>query len=219
MGQTGHEGSVGDGVRSHTEAYVAAIVDCVNHLPRAVEAGQDGAVGDAVAAVCEAESACDRRRRELVRTLASMPSDTTGVAAPELVSLIERLDRVPNRTERAVVTLESTAPPVGDVAELEEMVALTCEASEALAAATVAFTDGLYDDPADREAVAAATARVADAESRCDHLRRAAVREAFGGPTAEALLLRELVLAVESVTDAAEDAADTLQYLLSSAGR
>jgi uncharacterized protein Yka (UPF0111/DUF47 family) len=206
----------GVGVRSHAEAYVESVVDCVALLPAALEAYRaEGAVGEVLGHVADAESVCDRRRRELARTLASMPAGFTDEFAPgHLVWLFERIDAVANRTEEAVFLLDATRPPLAGVAELDALVAATREAAAALSEATVAYVDSLpAGDPAAPEA---AIRRVATLEERCDGIRKRAIRDAFAGEAlvaADALLVRETVRTLESITDAAEDAADTLAYL------
>jgi uncharacterized protein Yka (UPF0111/DUF47 family) len=205
---------LGAGVRAHTVRYVEAVVDCVALLVPALRRYQSaGTLGDLVSAIDDAESACDRWRRELARTLASMPPAFTGgtVTSGQLLQFFHQVDAVANRSERAVAMLDATGPPLDDVPRLVKLGERTREAAEELAVATVAYVEALPEG--DTGAVTDSVERVATLEEECDEIRQTVVRSAFEGDQTAALLVREAVLILESVTDAAEDAADTLAYL------
>ncbi|WP_166035590.1 DUF47 family protein [Halorussus pelagicus] len=209
-------------VRRLTETYLDGVTDTTAHLPDALDAyGTDpAAFEEAVERVAEHESACDTALRELRGTVReSMPPNYTEMylRVDDVARLYAAIDAVPNRAEGFVRELHAITPELGDSARttLREMAMLTAEAAAELAAATTAYVEQLVGESA-AVSVTDAVDRVADLESECDGLKHDALAAAFEGrPTAEALVVRELILKLDAAMDAVEDAAEHLLFVAS----
>ncbi|MFC4450197.1 DUF47 domain-containing protein [Halorussus aquaticus] len=205
-----------------TETYLERVTDTTSALADAVTAYETDAEAfeAAVERVATRESACDDALREL-RTVVrdAMPPNYTEMylRIDDVARLYAAIDAVPNRAERFVRELDAMGPTLADDlgATLREMAVLTVEASAILADVVTAYVESLV---AEREAVRATESveKLAELESQCDELKHDALSMAFDSlPTAEALVVRELVSTLDTAMDAVEDAGDQLLFLSS----
>jgi hypothetical protein len=209
-------------VRALTETYLDAVTEAVVHLPDALDAyGTDSEAFDtAVERIADRESACDDALRGLRGVLReSMPPNYTDLylRIDDVARLYAAIDAVPNRAERFVRELRAIGPALDDevVATLREMAVLTTEAAARLADVVADYVEYLIAD-AESVGVTDAVEAVAGLESECDGLKYEALAATFEGrPTAEALVVRELVLTLDAAMDAVEDAADHLLFAAS----
>lgn len=205
-------------VTSETDAYLAAVRDCVARLPDAVEAYGEAGFADVCEQVHDRESAADARLRELRALLGEFaPPNYTDVylQTGDVMRLYALVDEVPDGAERFVRDLTTIGPSLpGPVREQ----------FAAMAALIVGIVDALVDlvtrlvaDMVGAGEAASLTddvERLADIESDCDARRERAVEVAFAGrATADALVLRDLAYSLDGVADAAEDAADHVVFL------
>ena len=215
-------GATAEEVLSSTELYLEQVETCTSHLPDAVDAyGTDpDAFVAAVDRLSAVESECDATLREL-RTLVgeALPPNFTEVflRVEDVSTLYARIDVVPNRAEQFARELGAMDPGLSRETRdsLRGMATLVAEATTVLTDATGAYVEGLVT-AGEPVRVRDAVESVAALEGECDGHKYVALRRAFGTlPTAEALVVRQLLLSIDAAMDAAEDAAD---HLLSMAG-
>lgn len=164
------------------------------------------------------ESDCDDRLRDVRRLVGeSMPPNFTEayLRTGDLLDLYRALDTIPSRIEQFVVELAVTTPPIDRAVRacFRDMSRRIAVATERLAEVVTAYVERLVtgDEPVH---VAPEADAIATYESDCDAIRDAVVRSTFAdGVDAEALFVRELVVALDGVMDAVEDAADHLLYM------
>jgi len=204
-------------VRSQTATYLQQVRTTTTHLPDALDAyGSDwGAFTAAVDRLNTQESECDATLRDL-RSLVgeSLPPNYTDVylRADDVVRLYACIDEIPNRVESFARELASMRPalPAGLQDSLREMGSLVVEATLLLTEATEAYVEQLV--------TAGEPVRIADdietittLESSCDAHKYEALQAAFSDcATADALVVRELLLTLDEAMDAVEDAAEHL---------
>lgn len=203
-------------VRESTDTYLERATDCVGHLPDALDAyGRDpSAFETAVDRIAARESDCDDALRAVRALLGESPPNYTAayLRADDLARLYVALDAVPNSVERFARELRAIEPDLGDDlrATFREMAVLTGDATAVLAGATDDYVGDLVTE-GDLTPVADAVEEVSALESECDDLKYRALFRAFDAyPTADALVVRSLVLTLDAAVDAAEDAADQL---------
>ena len=212
-------GAVGDEISARTGTYLQQVETTTAHLPDAVDAYGDDA--DAFVATVDRlstqESECDATLRELSSLLGeSLPPNYTGVylRADDVVRLYGCLDAIPNRAERFARELASMRPDLSPdtCAALQEMSSLVVEGTVILTDLADAFVETLLT-AGDPIVVADEVQRIVALETDCDAYTYDALTTVFEErETADALVVRELLLALDAAMDAVEDAAE---YLLS----
>ena len=216
-----------------TERYLEQVAAVTDALPAAIDAYAEDAEAfeEATQTVAERESACDATLRDLRTAVGkSMPPNYSRfyLRIDDVSRLYAALDEIPNRVERFVRELRAMRPALDDRtrATCREMAALVCEAVAALADLTADYVERLVapendcGGPENGDSEANVTERVdslAALESECDGLKYDGLAAAFEEhPTAEAVVLRELVLTLDAAMDAVEDVGDHVLFLASS---
>ena len=210
-------GAFGDEVLSRTDTYLQQVEATTAHLPDAVDAYGENA--DAFVATVDRlntqESECDATLRELSTLLGeSLPPNYTDVylRADDVVRLYGCLDAVPNRAERFARELANTRPSLTPETRetVREMAALVAEGTVILTELTGAYVEGLVTS-GDPIVVADDVETIVALETECDAHKYDALQTAFENrETADALLVRELLVALDAAMDAIEDAAEHL---------
>lgn len=203
-----------------TDAYLDHVTDATAGLPDALDAyGTDPeAFAVAVQRVAARESACDATLRDLRALVgeSTPPNDTElYLRMDEVARLYAAIDEVPNRAERFVRELDAIDPALSEDRRiaLREMAALTDEAARKLARLAARFVECLVTD-ADPVPVVETAEELAELESACDRLKYDVLDAAFDDlPTADALVVRELVLTLDAAMDAVEDASEQLLFV------
>ncbi|GGM64900.1 uncharacterized protein Yka (UPF0111/DUF47 family) [Halarchaeum rubridurum] len=201
-------------------AFCEGVRDCTAHLPVAVAAYGDGETGtfhESAAAAAATESACDDRARDVRDGLVALDPALTGVylRARDLLELLSRIDAVANAVEDALAALAAMEPDVEGVAEtLVSLADRAAECAARLCDAVEGYVAALCDDR--RPSVEHGDLdAVRDLEDRCDDLKRPALAAAFApGLSVNGLALREVVLALDAVPNAVEDAADHFSFVV-----
>jgi uncharacterized protein Yka (UPF0111/DUF47 family) len=210
-------GAFADEISTRTDTYLQQVEATTAHLPDALDAyGEDAdAFVAAVDRLDTQESECDATLRELSTLLGeSLPPNYTDVylRADDVVRLYGRLDAVPNRAERFARELASMRPDLTpDTREaVREMSALVVEGTIILADLVDAYVEALVT-AGDPIVVADDVERIVALETECDAHKYDALRTVFEThETADALVIRELLLALDAAMDAVEDAAEHL---------
>jgi hypothetical protein len=220
-----------------TERYLEQVAETTAALPVALDAyaEDEDAFEEAARTVAERESACDATLRDLRTAVGkSMPPNYSQfyLRIDDVSRLYAALDEIPNRVERFVRELRAMRPALDDRtrATCREMALLVREAVAALADLTADYVERLVapeascggpetDDSEVGDSEASVTERVdslAALESECDGLKYDALSSAFDAhPTAEALVVRELVVTLDAAMDAVEDVGDHVLFLAS----
>ncbi|MFC7133006.1 MULTISPECIES: DUF47 family protein [Salinibaculum] len=207
----------GDEVLARTETYLDQVRAATAHLPDAVDAyGTDrDAFEAAVDRLSTQESECDATLREL-RTLVgeSLPPNYTDVylRADDVMRLYDCVDAVPNHAESFVRELAAMRPDLPERVHeaLAEMASLATEATVVLTDVTEAYVESLLA-AGEPVRVVDSVDTLATMEGDCDAHKYDALTAAFGAcSTADALVVRELLLALDDAVDAIEDAGDHL---------
>lgn len=156
-----------------------------------------------------AESLCDDLRRGMEASLyeKSLVPESRG----DLVFLLEALDQIPSEADEAIHELqaEQLTMPRHLAAKHLELVHLNRECFEDLAAATRALFRDLSK-------VAALVHVIDKKESVTDHLQHDLIRAVFADPEiapAQRILLKEMVVRTNRVSDLSEHAGDRLMML------
>lgn len=210
-------GAFADEISSRTETYLQQVEATATHLPDAVDAyGEDAdAFVAAVDRLSTQESECDATLRELSSLLGeSLPPNYTDVylRADDVVRLYGCLDAIPNRVERFARELASMRPDLtADThTALQEMSALVVEGTVILTDLADAYVGSLVSS-GDPIVVADEVDTIVTLETECDGYKYDALKTAFAErETADALVVRELLLALDAAMDAVEDAAEHL---------
>jgi uncharacterized protein Yka (UPF0111/DUF47 family) len=210
-------GACADEVRSRTDTYLDQVATTTTHLPDALDAyGTDRtAFAAAVDRVSTHESECDATLRDLRALVGdSLPPNYTDVylRADDVIRLYDPIDVIPNRVESFARELGSMAPalPAAIHEAINQMAALVAEATGILAEATDAYIESLVTS-GDPVRVTDDVDTIATLESTCDAHKYDALQTAFHEcETADALVVRELLLSLDAAMDAVEDAGDHL---------
>jgi len=210
-------GEFANEISARTDTYLQQVETATAHLPDAVEAYGDDA--DAFVATVDRlstqESECDATLRELSSLLGeSLPPNYTDVylRADDVVRLYSHLDAVPNCAERFARELASMRPDMttDTRAALREMSALVVEGTVVLTDLADAYVESLVT-AGDPIVVAEDVQTIVALETECDAHKYDALKTAFAEcETADALVIRELLLALDAAMDAVEDAAEHL---------
>ncbi len=168
------------------------------------------AFNEAVERVDHLETDCDAIRRRVEAAMyekALIPESRT-----DILHLLEKLDKVPNRAERVMYDIydEKFAVPPHLRESFREMIRHNRECFESLAQAVRSlFTDA--------EKVQAHVVEVDTKETNSDALKRLIVRAVFASneiQPLEKILLRDLAVNLSHVSDASENAADWLTIIV-----
>jgi uncharacterized protein Yka (UPF0111/DUF47 family) len=210
-------GAFADEVRSRTTTYLDQVETTTAHLPDGLDAyGTDPeAFIAAVDRLNTQESECDATLRELTALLGeSLPPNYTEVylRVDDVLRLYGHVDRIPNHAEQFLRQLASMQPDLTEetLHALREMSALVVEGTTILTGVTEAYVETLVTD-GDPITVAADVDTIVALESACDAHKYDGITAAFEEcATADALVVRELLLALDAAMDAVEDAAEHL---------
>lgn len=204
---------------------LSAIVDGTDLLRTVIETyGTDpAAFNRAVERLGRLESRCDELVIDVRRVVTDeMPPSfsRTYLHSGDVVAAVVAADAIVSTAETVANELSTMRPDLGGdvLAALRQLAWHAHDATQYLAAA---FEVCVLDDRDEARLGKQRVADVGDAlstirrlERDCDAIKYDLLREAFdGGTTAEALVVRELVVTVDDVANAAEDAADHLGYL------
>jgi len=204
-------------VATLAERYLDEVLACARALRTGLDDYlADGRIDDAAARVTALESDCDDALRDVREAVVGMPPAFSNLylRPGEAVTFFDQADAIANRAECVVDDVRVMAPALGTVeAELhgvvEEIVAMVRTLADAAALH--------FADPTGAGATAEIrplVGEIRERERRCDDLRRSALEALFAdGTTAPALAAREIVLGLDEVADAVEDAADHLIYV------
>lgn len=206
-----------DEVRARTSTYLDQLETTTAHLPDALEAygNDDDAFCAAVDRLKTSESECDATLRELATLLGeSLPPNYTEVylRAADVLHLYWRLDTIPNHAEQFARQLVSMRPSLSTEAlhALRAMGDLVVEGTTLLTGITGAYVESLVTDGGP-VAIGEDIDTIAALESACDAHKYDGIAAAFADrSTADALVVRELLLALDAAMDAVEDAAEHL---------
>lgn len=205
--------------------FLSALVDGTDLLRTTTETyGTDSAAFDrAVGRLGRLESRCDELVADVRRSVTNeMPPSFARpyLLAGEVVEVVVAADRVVSTAESVANELSAMRPDLDEavLAGLRQMSWHVHDATRHLAAV---FEACVFDEPNEAEFGKNPVADVEDAlsavrrlERDCDATKYDLIRRAFDdGTTAEALAVRELVVTMDEVANAAEDAADHLAYL------
>jgi predicted phosphate transport protein (TIGR00153 family) len=177
-------------------------------FPACLDGSSDILQGEMQNPVHKEESVADDLRRALETELLSgrlLPGSRS-----EVLAIIEAVDRVPNAAEEIVdaFTIQRLQVPESLHAGLNELLAESLSACTAMNTAVSL----LFEDLQRIRELADEVDRI---ESRVDRLERQLIHRVFQpqGDLAEKLQLRDLVRAIASLADRAEDVTDRTQWL------
>ncbi|WP_276301162.1 DUF47 domain-containing protein [Halorussus lipolyticus] len=227
MTTTPSESGYAEEVCALTEQYLERVAEATAALPAALDAYDEDADAfeEATQTVADHESACDETLRDLRTAVGkSMPPNYSRfyLRIDDVSRLYAAIDEIPNRAERFVRELRAMRPALDDRTRetCREMALLVHEAASALADLTADYVARLVapeaapDDPT--PGVTERVDELAVLESECDGLKYDALSAAFDAhSTADALVVRELVLTLDAAMDAVEDVGEQLLFLAS----
>lgn len=210
-------GAFADEIRSRTDMYLNQVEATTTHLPDVVDAY--GENPDAFLAAVDRlnthESESDATLRELSTLLGeSLPPNYTAVylRADDVVRLYGCIDAVLNRSERFARELATMHPSLTTETRdaLREMSELVVEGTVILTDLVEAYVESLVTS-GDPIVVADEVETIVELETACDTVKYDAFETAFADrETADALVIRELLLALDAAMDAIEDAGEHL---------
>jgi len=200
-----------------TGAYLAAVRECLTVLPAAMQDYGSSAFAERVDAIADRESTCDELLCRVRTQCGDADPNFTDVYlhTDDVLELFALIDTIPNAAERFVTELQTAAPSLcpptrEDLAgmaaiALRSTVVLTNVVEEFVGALLASGSSGNPTEEVDL---------VAGLEGRADDLKLRIQRRVFeAGPTAHALVVRDLARVLDSTVDAAEDAADHLLFV------
>ena len=159
----------------------------------------------------QAESGADNKRREVEEAMygRALIPESRG----DVLGMLESIDLVPNKAESVLwqIWLQSMILPAAYVEKMKDLVRANCEAFELLCRATRATFDNVSAAPR-------ITTEISRKEGESDSIERELIKSAFDAseeelPTAQKILLKELILEIGSISDRAENAADRLRII------
>ena len=200
-------------VTKMVDQYVGKAEECLTLWRQAFEEylrnGFTAEFGNLVDQTHVAESECDDIRRNVEASLyerALIPESRGDIAF-----LLEAVDRIPSKADQIVhiVQLESLAMPPSLADRYSRLVELNCECFSCLAQAVrLLFTD--------MARVPQLALEIDKKESAADKLERELIRAVFadaGIAPDQRILLRDLVLEIDEVSDRSEHASDRLTIM------
>ncbi len=210
-------GAFADEVQSRTTTYLDQVETTTAHLPDALDAyGADPeAFLAAVDRLNTQESECDATLRELTTLLGeSLPPNYTDVylRVDDVIRLYTRVDEIPNHAEQFVRQLSAMGPDLAEetLHALREMGALVVEGTTILTGVIEAYVETLVTG-GDPITLADDVDTIVALESACDAHKYDGIGAAFDdSDTADALVVRELLVALDAAMDAIEDTAEHL---------
>jgi len=210
-------GAFADEVRSRTTTYLDQVETTTAHLPDALDAYDEDpeAFLAAVDRLNTQESECDATLRELTTLLGeSLPPNYTDVylRVDDVLRLYGHVDRIPNHAEQFARQLAGMRPTLSGetLHALREMGDLVAEGTVILTDATEAYLETLVTS-GDPVAIGDDVDTIVALESTCDAHKYDGIADAFEQcDTADALVVRELLLALDAAMDAVEDTAEHL---------
>lgn len=200
-------------VATMMDEYLKKAEECIRLFRKAfrhyLESGLDARFDGLAEETHIAESCCDDIRRRVEMHMyeeALIPE-----AREDILTLLEILDRVPNKTESILymVQTESMEMPAGRVGKFRQLMDVNVEAFNQLAAGTRILLE-------DTSKVAGFREEIDKHESASDSLEREIVRSIFSSDEVtdlQKILLKELVIEIGSISDRCETASDTLTIL------
>jgi len=196
-------------------SFATGLRDCVADLPAGIEASDaPGTLAPIVDRVHHLESRCDELAREIRRLVAAGIAPTFAGAylvADDLVAVVSHSDVVASRAERFLTQLAAIDPDLSRTERVafRKMATLAAEATTVFSRALEAYL--LRVATGESVDVAYSLDRVRALERDCDDRKYAFLERTFADGTDPAALVRkDLVTALDGVTNAAEDAADEL---------
>lgn len=195
---------------SMIEEYLRSAEECLNTFLRSFgtyfEQGLSDSFVEEVKRTHAHEAACDDLRRNIEEALykKALIPESRG----DILNLLEVLDKVPNKAESVLhqVQTELLRIPSEFAGSFRELVHVNHEAFLLLMQAVrTLFTD--------LDGIKPLTDQIDQNESKSDRLERAIIQALFlspGLPDSQKILLKELVIEIGNISDACENAADTL---------
>ncbi|MFC6732627.1 MULTISPECIES: DUF47 domain-containing protein [unclassified Haladaptatus] len=206
-----------------TGIFMDGIRECVTCLETTLDAYPDDwdRVRDSVLRLSAREAQCDRTGRRVQTLVGRRQSPNfTGLylRADDFVEYVDDVDRIANHAERFANELLAIQPDIPDVVHegLREMAELTVEATVALVNATTHYVESLCN-PTLNPTLPTVEEDIRTLEVTCDEKQYDLLSTIFDpGASVNALVLRELLFALDDVTNAVEDALDQLLYMSTS---
>lgn len=199
-------------IEGHIIDYVEQWRKCLEGFKKAMEVYFSEGLGEKfdyqVEYTHKMESQADdlRRRIEWEMYSKALLPESRG----DILGFLETMDKVPNKAESILyqIQLQKIACPKEIVSDLKRIVELTCESVELVyqAALNLITHKGEVHPLADK---------IDEKESECDHAERNAISKIFSMelPTAEKIILKELIIELGTLTDRAENVSDRLTLL------
>ena len=210
-----------------TERYLDRLADCVEALPRLVEAYRAGREHrTALAEVRSHESECDAIKLELGGLLSGADgADSTPPAwdrryTDRTLELYEDLDAIANAAEGFAGELVAIGPTrCGACLDgLAEMVGLAVSAMAELEAVVEAFVRALCR-PEEAVSVTDGVSTIRAIEGEADSVRDRVIEAAFADEDGgDAIAYRQLAVGLDGVLDAIEDATDRMHLVAGGEG-
>lgn len=194
-----------DAYCAEVDLTIDALLECMGEFFAGKSADD---VEKAARKVRKSESKCDGHRREIERQLfagALMPS-----ARGDIFTLLEQLDKVPNKAEDLADFTSLAAPQVpGELHEdINEILRLTVKCTRALTVSIGTLFRNLSKAGEQAQEVEVI-------ETEIDKLERRLIRRIFQMdiPYGHRMMLREFVTTMCAITDRAENASDRVEII------
>jgi len=199
-------------VESMVDHYLERVADCVNALAMFVQADLNQTprkkLEELASHAYAAESNADDLRKEVQMFLfgRALFPESRG----DILGLLEAVDRVPNQAENVVRIILYQGMPMP-----AEWATLWLEQVDAVKACSLKLVDAVRSLFADFRDAIALSDQVSELESRSDEAEHSLISNIFRSdmPTADKILLRDLVEALGSIADRAEDASDRVRII------
>jgi len=210
-----------------TELYLDRLADCVEALPRLVEAYRAGREHrTTLAEIRRHESECDAIKLELGRLLSGVDgADSTPPAwdrrhTDRTLELYEDLDAIANAAEGFAGELVAIGPTRcgACLGGLAEMATLAVSAMAELEAVVGAFVRALCRPEGD-VSVTDGVSTIRAIEGEADSVRDRVIEAAFTGERdGDAIAYRQLAVCLDGALDAVEDVTDRMHLVAGSEG-
>jgi len=210
-----------------TERYLDRLADCVEALPRLVEAYRAGREQrTTLAEIRRHESECDAIKLELGRLLSRIDGADSAPPAwdrrytDRTLELYEDLDAIANAAEGFAGELVAIGPTRcgACLGGLAEMATLAVSAMAELEAVVGAFVRALCR-PEGGVSVTDGVSTIRAIEGEADSVRDRTIEAAFAGERdGDAIAYRQLAVGLDGVLDATEDVTDRMHLVAGSGG-